>query len=230
MRVLALLPFCCLLLFSLGVPAAEAIDVRVKGGFGGSTSPRAGFFEESLPVSGLQEYVEHMTSREKCVQSPGCDEPLPLVAYVFLDSPDKSRQKTAFKSFPVYLGYLALEEKGGQVRYAWRAKAPGEGAHCLLHVSSSQKNELPSFLVYSGDPLRCEFAPGATCASFFLWIKGHSSFFPVYRIFFTVGTPPDDAWVPEFGPAEAPDSRPRLKNSLPGMRPAPWQPPVLKAE
>ena len=230
MRILCLLPFYCLLLFSLGVLSAWAVDLRVKGGFGGPPSPYAGFFEESLPASGLREYVEHMTSREKCVQPPDCNEPLPLVAYVFLDSPDESRQKMAFESFPVYLGYLALEEKGGQVRYAWRAKAPGEGAHCLLHVSSPQKNTLPSFLVYSGDPLSCEFAPGATCASFFLWVKGHSFFFPVYRIFFTAGVSSDDAWIPEFGPAGPLDNRPRLKNPLPGMRLAPWQPSELKAE
>lgn len=237
MRALYFFSLCWLYIFSPSIPPAWAVDIRVKEGFGGSPPLRAGFFEEFLPAARLQEYLEHMTSHEECVQPLDCGEPLPLVAYVFLDSPDESHQKMTFKKFPVYLGYLALVERGEQAHYAWTAKAPGEGAHCLLHVSSAKQDELPSFLVYYGDPLRCEFSPGATCASFFLWMKGHSLFFPVYRVFFTAGLPPDDAWVPEFDTSvpisvtanatrtDNPANRPRLKNPLPGMRPAPWYPP-----
>ena len=191
-----------------------------------------GFFEESFQASQLREYVEAQYSRWNCAQLTDCNEPLPLVAYVFLDSPDETRwhEKTLYDTFPAYLGYLALEAKDGRAQYAWTARAPGEGPDCLEYVKRPKEDMLPSFLLCSGVPECCEFAPGATCASFFLWMKGHSLFNPVYRIFFTVGSPPDAAWIPEFDAAETPDHRRILKNSLPGMRPAPWYPPDPRAE
>ena len=238
MRVLCLLPLYCALLFSFALPAAGAIrDTRLRGpaAFGEVFSPfYSGFFEESFRASELREYVEDVYASANCTQPPDCDEPLPLVAYVFLDSPDTTRmyEKTLYKTFPAYLGYLALEKKDGRMQYAWTARAPGEGPHCLRYIkeSSLQKDFVPSFFICSGEPLHCEFAPGATCASFFLWMKGHSLFFPAYRIFFTAGSPPDAAWTPEFDATETPDNRRILKNPLPGMRPAPWYPPDPKAE
>ena len=234
MRVLCLLPLCCALLFSFALPAAGATDEKTSAKE--ESVYRCGgmpplfyldFFLESFRASELREYVEDTYSYGNYVQPPDCDEPLPLVAYVFLDRPDMTRE---YEKYPAYVGYLALEKKGGRTQYAWTARAPGEGPHCLWHVERLEEGSLPGFFVYSGEPLRCEFAPGATCASFFLWMKGHSLFYPVYRIFFTAGSPPDAAWIPEFDSAETPDHRRILKNPLPGMRPAPWYPPDPKAE
>lgn len=177
------------------------------------------------------EFIRESVTGNNCVRMPDLREPLPLVAYVIQDKAEESGTASP-PVFPACRGYLVLSEKNGDFCYAWTGKNAGD-MPSDTYVDGASSPEYPHswWLVFRwGDPQRCEIARQYGPEGFFLWMRSISIRQPHYRIFFTAGSPPDDAWVPEFGPAEAPDNRPRLKNPLPGMRPAPWQPPALKVE
>lgn len=247
MRIITVMTFICLFGVSSGLAPAKAetaskdIEIKVKTvwDFSGFIwYPPQGLcrsFDSQRP----EDFIHEIVIEKKGMRMPELREPLPLVAYVIQDKAGKT--DTASPSvFPAYRGYLILSESNAGFRYSWTGKSEGS-MPADTYVDGAALSETPHswwFIFRWGEPQRCEIARQYSPAGFFLWMRSISFLQPHYRIFFTAGSAPDDTWAPEFDISVSasatnatqpvdPADRPRLKNPLPGMRPAPWYPPEV---
>lgn len=200
-------------------------------------------FWEVVPRKDLDHWIIEALNKG-CVRAPECEGPFPLVAYKFSDDPVELLHRN--KGVPYYVGIKTLMERDGRLQYFWEEREKWEPFLPDVKIRSEKPLHVPPphYLSDSFELFECEFAYGESCGAFFFHLNKEVEDNPHTFFFFTVGRPPDYAWVPEFD-SEIPPSvveaaknpgrvipyeHPRLKNPLPGMRPAPWQPPALKAE